>query len=88
MIGHETVATQFVEADGICFAYRRFGKAGNIPLVFLQYFSGNMDNWDPWSPMALPLITKSSFLTTRASAAPVAKHKLSIGDGRRLHFIS
>ena len=44
---HETAPTQFVEADGIRFAYRRFGKAGGIPLVFLQYFNANMDDWDP-----------------------------------------
>ena len=36
-----------LEANGIRFAYRRFGKIGNVPLVFLQYFAGNMDNWDP-----------------------------------------
>jgi pimeloyl-ACP methyl ester carboxylesterase len=47
MISHETAATQFVEADRIRFAFRRFGKGGSVPLVFLQYFSGNMDNWDP-----------------------------------------
>ena len=42
-----TVPTRFVEADGIRFAYRRWGKAGGLPLVFLQYFSGNLDDWDP-----------------------------------------
>ena len=31
----ETLPTQFVEADGIRYAYRRFGKAGTIPLLFL-----------------------------------------------------
>ena len=31
---HETAPTQFVEANGIRFAYRRFGKAGGVPLVF------------------------------------------------------
>jgi pimeloyl-ACP methyl ester carboxylesterase len=42
-----TVPTQFVEAGGIRFAYRRWGKRGGAPLVFMQYFSGNLDNWDP-----------------------------------------
>ncbi len=42
-----TVATRFVEADGIRFAYRRWGKSGGAPLVFMQYFSGNLDDWDP-----------------------------------------
>src|ERR1700686_1833418 len=44
---HQTAPTQFVEADGIRFAYRRFGKAGGIPLVFNQHFIGTMDYWDP-----------------------------------------
>ena len=44
---HDTAPTQFATADGIRFAYRRFGKHGSVPLIFLQYFSGNMDNWDP-----------------------------------------
>jgi pimeloyl-ACP methyl ester carboxylesterase len=44
---HETAPTQFVEADGLRFAYRRFGKAGGAPLVFMQYFDANMDGWDP-----------------------------------------
>jgi pimeloyl-ACP methyl ester carboxylesterase len=42
-----TVPTQFVEANGIRFAYRRWGKPGGIPLVFNQHFTGNLDNWDP-----------------------------------------
>jgi len=42
-----TVPTQFVEANGIRFAYRRWGKQGAVPLVFMQYFSGNLDDWDP-----------------------------------------
>lgn len=42
-----TVPTEFVEANGIRFAYRRWGKKGNPPLVFHQHFTGNLDNWDP-----------------------------------------
>jgi pimeloyl-ACP methyl ester carboxylesterase len=44
---HETAPTQFVEANGIRFAYRRFGNAGGVPLVFNQHFTGTMDHWDP-----------------------------------------
>ena len=29
------------------YAYRRFGKAGTVPLLFLAYFNSNMDGWDP-----------------------------------------
>jgi pimeloyl-ACP methyl ester carboxylesterase len=44
---HQTAPTQFVEANGIHFAYRRFGKPGGAPLVFNQHFKGTMDFWDP-----------------------------------------
>jgi pimeloyl-ACP methyl ester carboxylesterase len=44
---HQTASTQFVEAKGILFAYRRFGKGGGVPLVFSQDFAGTMDHWDP-----------------------------------------
>jgi pimeloyl-ACP methyl ester carboxylesterase len=44
---HQSAPTQFVEAGGIRFAYRRFGKAGGAPLVFNQHFIGTMDYWDP-----------------------------------------
>jgi pimeloyl-ACP methyl ester carboxylesterase len=44
---HQTAPTQFVEANGIRFGYRRFGKAGGVPIVFNQHFLGTMDYWDP-----------------------------------------
>jgi pimeloyl-ACP methyl ester carboxylesterase len=44
---HQTAPTQFVQANGIRFAYRRFGKPGRVPLVFNQHFTGTMDHWDP-----------------------------------------
>ena len=42
-----TAPTAFVERDGIRFAYRRFGHGPGLPLVFLQHFRGNLDNYDP-----------------------------------------
>jgi pimeloyl-ACP methyl ester carboxylesterase len=44
---HNTAPTQFVEADGIRFAYRRFGSPVGTPTVLLQHFMGNLDNYDP-----------------------------------------
>jgi pimeloyl-ACP methyl ester carboxylesterase len=44
---HQTAPTQFVNAAGVRFAYRRFGKSGGVPLVFNMHFSGTMDHWDP-----------------------------------------
>ena len=33
-------------ANGIDYAYREAGE-GATPLVLLQHFRGNLDNWDP-----------------------------------------
>jgi pimeloyl-ACP methyl ester carboxylesterase len=44
---HQTAPTQFVTANSIRFAYRRFGKAGGVPLVFNMHYLGTMDYWDP-----------------------------------------
>ncbi len=44
---HQTAPTQFVEANGIRFAYRRFGKKEGVPLVFNIHILGNLDSWDP-----------------------------------------
>jgi pimeloyl-ACP methyl ester carboxylesterase len=44
---HQTAPTQFVEANGMRFAYRRFGKPGGVPIVFNQHYTGTMDYWDP-----------------------------------------
>jgi pimeloyl-ACP methyl ester carboxylesterase len=46
-MSHETAPTQFVQAGNIRFAYRRFGPRGGTPLLLLNYFAANMDNWDP-----------------------------------------
>jgi pimeloyl-ACP methyl ester carboxylesterase len=44
---HQTAPTQFVEANGIRFAYRRFGRADSVPLMFNMHYIGTMDYWDP-----------------------------------------
>ncbi len=43
----QTAPTQFVEANSIRFAYRRFGKKEGVPLVFNPHILGNLDSWDP-----------------------------------------
>ena len=44
---HNTAPTRFIEANGVPYAYRRFGAPAGTPLVFLQHFRGGLDNWDP-----------------------------------------
>ncbi len=42
-----TAPTQFIETRLETYAYRRFGAGAPPPLVFLQHFTGTLDNWDP-----------------------------------------
>jgi len=48
-----SAATQFLNAGGTRFAYRRSGTPAGTPLVFLQHFMGNLDNFDPAITAAL-----------------------------------
>jgi hypothetical protein len=48
-----TTPNRTIEAsNGVTYAYRRYGTAttGALPLVLLQHFRGNLDNWDPPAP--------------------------------------
>jgi pimeloyl-ACP methyl ester carboxylesterase len=46
-VSYAGASTQRVAAgNGIEYAYRDLG-AGDVPLVLLQHFRGNLDNWDP-----------------------------------------
>jgi pimeloyl-ACP methyl ester carboxylesterase len=44
---HNTAPTRFAQANAIRFAYRRFGNPIGTPIVLLQHFMGNLDNYDP-----------------------------------------
>ncbi len=44
---HQTAPTRHVEANGIRFAHRRFGRPGGVPIVLNQHFRGTLDHWDP-----------------------------------------
>jgi pimeloyl-ACP methyl ester carboxylesterase len=52
MPGDDALTTPNRSVQGrnrITYAYRRFGNAdaSDPPLVMLQHFRGNLDNWDP-----------------------------------------
>ena len=42
-----TAPTQLLTVNNDRYAYRRFGRGGGHPLLFLQHFTGTLDNWDP-----------------------------------------
>ena len=48
--GYSELANEAVgAANGVDYAYRDTGggREGEVPLVLLQHFRGNLDNWDP-----------------------------------------
>ncbi len=44
---YATAPTRFVEANGIKFAYRSYGKEGDIPVIYFNHLAANLDNCDP-----------------------------------------
>jgi pimeloyl-ACP methyl ester carboxylesterase len=54
-VSETTLAAKYVDAEnemlaasnGVSYAYRATGAAHATPLVLLQHFRGNLDNWDP-----------------------------------------
>jgi pimeloyl-ACP methyl ester carboxylesterase len=44
---HETAPTEFVQVGDVRFAYRRFGRPGDLTLLLLNYFAATLDDWDP-----------------------------------------
>jgi pimeloyl-ACP methyl ester carboxylesterase len=89
-----TVPTRFVEAGGIRFAYRRWGKPGGPPLVFMQYFSGNLDDWDPQVTDGYDVIlfdnagVGSSGGETPGTVAEMARHAIAFSDALGLKQFS
>jgi pimeloyl-ACP methyl ester carboxylesterase len=46
--GSATAPTLFLQVGARQrYAYRRFGAGSELPLLFLQHFTGTLDNWDP-----------------------------------------
>jgi pimeloyl-ACP methyl ester carboxylesterase len=72
---HNTAPTRFAEVGGIRFAYRRFGNPGGTPIVLLQHFMGNLDNYDPAVTEALArgrevILTDNAGVGLSTGAAP------------------
>ena len=83
--------TQFLETKKGKYAYRRFGNGPGLPLLFLQHFTGTLDNWDPavTDPLATgrEVILFESAGLGRSSGkvsetvAGMAEHALAFLDG-------
>lgn len=86
-----TAPTQFLEVKSERYAYRRFGDGPGLPLLFLQHFTGTLDNWDP--AVTDPLASRSEVILFdnagigRSSGkvpntiGEMAKHVLAFLDG-------
>ncbi|EIZ77970.1 hydrolase, alpha/beta hydrolase fold family [Novosphingobium sp. Rr 2-17] len=83
--------TRLLETNGETYAYRRFGTGDGPPLLFLQHFTGTLDNWDPAVTGAIAErreiilfdnagIGRSSG-TVPATVAGMAAHALAFLDG-------
>jgi pimeloyl-ACP methyl ester carboxylesterase len=94
---HNTAPTDFVETNEIWFAYRRFGNPIGTPIVLLQHFMGNLDNYDPAITDALAMgreviLTDNAGVGLSTGAAPatvagMARDAASLIDGLGLEQV-
>jgi pimeloyl-ACP methyl ester carboxylesterase len=85
-----TAPTQFLQVSNETYAYRRFGSGPGLPLLFLQHFTGTLDNWDPavTNPLASGrevILFESAGLGRSTGKVPdaiagMAKHALAFLD--------
>src|ERR1700745_2285824 len=97
MAQHSTAPTRFVEANGTRFAYRRFGEPTGTPIVLLQHFMGNLDNYDPAITDALAMgreviLTDNAGVGLSTGTAPhtvagMARDAASLLDALRLEHV-
>ena len=83
--------TQFLETKEGKYAYRRFGNGPGLPVLFLQHFTGTLDNWDPavTDPLATGrevILFESAGLGRSSGKVPetvagMAEHALAFLDG-------
>ena len=86
-----TAPTQFLQVSNEAYAYRRLGSGPGLPLLFLQHFTGTLDNWDPavTDPLACGrevILFESAGLGRSTGKVPdtiagMAKHALAFLDG-------
>jgi len=86
-----TAPTQLLTVKDQTYAYRRFGSGPAAPLLFLQHFTGTLDNWDPavTDPLAQRgevILFESAGLGRSGGKVPetvagMAQHALAFLDG-------
>jgi pimeloyl-ACP methyl ester carboxylesterase len=91
MTSNTTAPTQLLRGKNETYAYRRFGDGTAPPLLFLQHFTGTLDNWDP--AVTDPLATEREVILfdsggvgrstgkVPTTVAGMASHALDFLDG-------
>ncbi|OYU82131.1 MAG: alpha/beta hydrolase [Flavobacterium sp. BFFFF1] len=77
---YATIPTQFVEANGIKFAYRSYGKEGDIPVIYFNHLTANLDNCDPGIMDAIAAERHIISFDYRGVGATTGKQGTSIPD--------
>src|SRR5438552_1598207 len=77
---YTTVPTQFVEANGIKFAYRSYGREGDIPVIYFNHLTANLDNCDPRIMDAIAAQRHIISFDYRGVGATTGKQGTSIPD--------
>ncbi len=70
--------TQTLQANGHSYAYRRFGNGSGLPLLFLQHFTGTLDNWEFRTLSPKWPGTPWRFLTDSASSGAMSSGTRSV----------
>ena len=84
---HNTAPTRFVDANGVRYAYRRFGEGPALPLICLQHFRGGLDNWDPQVTDGLAE-GRSVILFNNAGVASSGGDPADTIEGMALHVVA
>jgi pimeloyl-ACP methyl ester carboxylesterase len=77
---YATVPTKFVEADGIKIAYRSYGKEGDIPVIYFNHLTANLDNCDPRIMDAIAAHRQIISFDYRGVGATTGEQGTSIAD--------
>jgi pimeloyl-ACP methyl ester carboxylesterase len=78
---YATVPTQFITAaNGIKFAYRSYGKAGDIPVIYFNHLAANLDNCDPRIMDAISAHRQIISFDYRGVGATTGKQGISLPD--------
>lgn len=77
---YTTVPTQFVETNGIKFAYRSYGKEDDIPVIYFNHLTANLDNCDPRIMDAIAAERHIISFDYRGVGATTGKQGISIPD--------